>query len=99
MLYRVDDSSRIFEVTKSYLHHELDRGSKKAGVKRIRLHDLRHSSAALLIDLGYSPVQIAERLGHESITVTERYAHLYPSVQREMASRLDKAFKEDGANG
>lgn len=94
-LYKVDDDSRIFEVTKSYLHHEMDRGSKAAGVKRIRIHDLRHSSCALLIYLGYSPVQIAERLGHESVTITERYSHLYPSVQKDMAKKLDSVFKED----
>ena len=95
-LYKVDDKSRIFVVTKSYLHHEMNRGAKAAGVKRIRIHDLRHSNCALLIDLGYSPVQIAERLGHESSTITERYAHLYPSVQQEMAEKLDQAFKETG---
>lgn len=43
-LYKLDDNSRIFQVTKSYLHHEMDRGSKKSGVKRIRLHNLRHES-------------------------------------------------------
>lgn len=94
-LYKLNRDSRIFEVTKSYLHHEMDRGSKKSDVKRIRLHDLRHSSCALLINLGYSPVQIAERLGHESISITERYSHLYPSVQKDMAKRLDVAFKEN----
>lgn len=93
-LYKIGDNSRIFEVTKSYLHHEMDRGSKAANIKRIRIHDLRHSSCALLINLGYSPVEIAERLGHESVTITDRYAHLYPSVQRDMANRLDEAFKE-----
>lgn len=94
-LYKVDEKSRVFVVTKSYMHHEMDRGAREAGVKRIRIHDLRHSSCALLINLGYSPIQIAERLGHESITITERYSHLYPSVQRQMADRLDEAFKED----
>lgn len=94
-LYKVDTKSRIFVITKSYLHHEMDRGAKAAGVKRIRIHDLRHSSCALLIDLGYSPVQIAERLGHENVTITERYSHLYPSVQRQMAEKLDQAFKEE----
>ena len=93
-LYKIGDNSRIFEVTKSYLHHEMDRGSKAANIKRIRIHDLRHSSCALLINLGYSPVEIAERMGHESVTITDRYAHLYPSVQRDMANRLDEAFKE-----
>lgn len=98
-LYKIDKRSRLFEVTKGYLHHEMDRGAKLAGVKRIRIHDLRHSSCALLIDLGYSPVQIAERLGHESVTITERYSHLYPSVQRDMANRLDAAFKDEVNNG
>ncbi len=93
-IYKLNKNSRLFQVTKSYLHHEMDRGAKTAGVKRIRVHDLRHSSCALLINLGYSPVQIAERLGHESVTITERYAHLYPSVQREMASKLDDVIKE-----
>jgi len=93
-LYKVDKRSRIFDITKSYMHHEMNRGAKAAGVKRIRIHDLRHSSCALLINLGYSPIQIAERLGHESVTITERYSHLYPSVQREMANRLDEAMRE-----
>ena len=96
-LYGLDDKSRVFPVTKHYLHHEMERGSKKAGVKKIRIHDLRHSSCALLIHLGYSPVQIAERLGHQSAAITERYAHLYPSVQKEMANKLDDEFSGEGA--
>lgn len=93
-LYKVDGKTRLFQITKSYLHHEMDRGAKAAGVKRIRIHDLRHSSCALLIHLGYSPVQIAERLGHESITITQRYSHLYPSVQTQMANSLNNVFLE-----
>lgn len=101
-LYKVDDRSRLFAVTKHFLHHEMDRGAKAAGVKRIRIHDLRHSSCALLIELGYSPIQIAERLGHENVTITERYSHLYPSVQKKMAEKLNDVFKEkkeDEGNG
>lgn len=45
---------RLVPATKSFLHHEIDRGSKAAGVKRIRIHDLRHSHVSLLIELGYS---------------------------------------------
>ena len=93
-LYKVSDDMRIFPVTKYYLHHEMDRGSKLAGIKRIRIHDLRHSSCALLISMGYSPLQIAERLGHENATVTTRYAHLYPSIQKQMAQGLNAAFYE-----
>ena len=41
-IYKLQPNDRIFPLTKSYLHHEMDRGSKSAGVKRIRIHDLRH---------------------------------------------------------
>jgi len=89
MLYGLKKKDRIFTVTKSYLHHEMDRGSKAAGVKRIRIHDLRHSHISLLIDIGFSAVAIADRVGHESIEITYRYAHLFPSKQSEMAKKLD----------
>ena len=42
MFYSPNDGDRIFHISKSYLHHEMDRGSKAASVKRIRIHDLRH---------------------------------------------------------
>ena len=42
MLYGLDENDRIFQISKSYLHHEMDRGVKLSGVKRIRIHDLRH---------------------------------------------------------
>ena len=62
----------------------------KAGVKRIRVHDLRHSHASLLVELGFSPLLIAERLGHERVQTTiGTYSHLYPSKQTEVANRLD----------
>ena len=89
MLYGLKKKDRIFTVTKSYLHHEMDRGAKAAGVKRIRIHDLRHSHISLLIDMGFSAVAIADRVGHESIDITYQYAHLFPSKQTEMAVKLD----------
>ena len=42
MLYGLKETDRIFQISKSYLHHEMDRGVKLSGVKRIRIHDLRH---------------------------------------------------------
>ena len=99
MLYKPDKDTRIFNITKSYLHHEMDRGTKASGVKRIRIHDLRHSACAALIELGFSPVQIAERLGHESETITMRYAHLYPSVQKNMADKLSEMRKGSENHG
>ena len=89
MLYEIGENERIFTITKSYLHHEMDRGAKAAGVKRIRIHDLRHSHISLLIEMGFSALAIAERVGHESIDITYRYAHLFPTKQTEMADKLD----------
>lgn len=96
-LYGVKPTDRLFEVTKHYLKHEMDRGSKSAGVKRIRIHDLRHSHISLLIEMGFSAVAIADRVGHESIDITYRYAHLFPSTQNEMADRLS-SIRNGGEN-
>ena len=72
-----------------------DWGCKKTGVKRIRIHDLRHSHVAYLIELGFSTVEIAERLGHENISVTSTYSHLYPSKQRSMAEKMNAEYIKD----
>lgn len=101
MLYEVEKDERIFAITKSYLHHEMDRGAKESGVQRIRIHDLRHSAISLLIEMGFSALAIAERAGHESIDITYRYAHLFPTKQTEMADKLDiermgKEAEQDG---
>ena len=89
MLYDVKPDNRIFPITKSYLYREMLRGVRQSGVKRIRIHDLRHSHISLLIDMGFSAVAIADRVGHESIEITYQYAHLFPSKQTEMADKLD----------
>ena len=98
MIYGLKKKDRIFTVTKSYLHHEMNRGAKAVGVKRIRIHDLRHSHISLLIDMGFSAVAIADRVGHESIDITYQYAHLFPSKQIEMAEKLDDLGKGDFEN-
>ena len=67
----------------------LPSGCRASGVKRIRVHDIRHRHVSLLIDMGFSAVAIAARVGHESIDITYRYAHLFPSKQAEMANKLD----------
>ena len=89
MLYEPKEDERIFTISKSYLHHEMDRGAKASEVKRIRVHDLRHSHVSLLINMGFTVLAIADRMGHESIDITYRYAHLFPSEQIQMAEQLD----------
>ena len=90
MLYDIQPDERLFTVTKSYLNHEMVRGAKQAGVKRIRVHDIRHSHVSLLINMGFSVLAIGERVGHEAEKITYRYAHLFPTVQTEMAEKLEK---------
>ena len=94
-MYGVQDEDRLFPITKYYLEHEMERGIKGSGVKRIRIHDLRHSHASMLVEMGFSPLEIAERLGHEKIETTlNTYSHLYPNKQEQLADKLDKQYKE-----
>lgn len=95
-LYDLQEDDRLFPITKYYLEHEMQRGIKESGVKRIRVHDLRHSHASMLIELGFSPLEIANRLGHEKVETTlNTYAHLYPNKQTKLAQRLDSEYRED----
>ena len=94
-LYELQENDRLFPITKYYLEHEMQRGIKESGVKRIRVHDLRHSHASMLIELGFSPLEIANRLGHEKVETTlNTYAHLYPNKQTKLAERLDSEYRE-----
>ncbi len=94
-MYGVQGNDRLFPVTKYYLEHEMQRGIKASGVKRIRLHDLRHSHASMLVEMGFSPLEIAKRLGHEKIETTlNTYSHLYPNSQEKLADRLNTEYRE-----
>lgn len=65
----------------------------RGDVEPIRLHDLRHSHVALLINQREDHTTIKERLGHASIKTTiDVYGHLFPNKQRETADRLDDLF-------
>lgn len=88
-LYGVTPDSRIFPLSKHTLKRGMEYGCKESGVKVIRIHDLRHSHVSLLINMGYSAVAIGNRVGHESVEITYRYAHLFPTVQKDMADRLN----------
>ncbi len=98
-LYGMMPGDRLFMVTKAYLEHEMSRGVALSGVKKIRLHDLRHSHASLLISkLGAQPLMVAEHLGHEKIQTTlNTYSHLYPDQARNLADQLN--LLNDGNTG
>ena len=88
--YALRNDDRLFPYNKSFLYREMEIGCKVSGVKRIRVHDIRHSHASLLVEMGFSPLLIAERLGHEKVQTTmDTYSHLYPNKQVEVARQLD----------
>lgn len=82
-------NSRLFPMSSYHLRTALIKGADLAGVKHIRVHDLRHSHVSLLINNGFSALAIGERVGHEAEKITYRYAHLFASVQDQMADMLD----------
>lgn len=62
---------------------------KAAGVRRIRFHGLRHTSATLLLGAGEPAITVANRLGHTDVTITlNTYGHVMPSMQQQAAARL-----------
>jgi integrase len=63
---------------------------KRAALPNIRFHDLRHTSATLLLLQGVHPKVVQERLGHSQISVTlDTYSHVLPTIQHEAAGKLD----------
>lgn len=69
------------------------RFTKRTGIRFIRLHDLRHTSATLLINQGVHAKIISERLGHSDIRVTmNTYGHALQKADQEAANKLDNLF-------
>lgn len=67
---------------------------EKAGVKRIRIHDFRHSHASYLINKNAIPAVVANRLGHSNPSTTlDIYSHLYPSTEKEIVHLMEDDFK------
>lgn len=67
----------------------------RAGLPKIRLHDLRHTHASLLLSRGVHPKVVQERLGHASITMTlDLYSHLAPGLQEAAAATLNGLVKK-----
>ena len=88
--YEFPEDERIFPIVQEAVQHKMKRHIEKAGVKDIRVHDLRHSHTSYLIDNGVEPLVIKERLGHKDIRITlNTYGHLYPNKQKGVADLLD----------
>ena len=89
-LYELPEDERIFPMVHEAVQHKLKQVVQKTGVKKIRVHDIRHSHAAFLINKGVQPLMIKERFGHTDIRITlNTYGHLYPDQQKVVADMLD----------
>ncbi|MCC6158873.1 MAG: site-specific integrase [Deltaproteobacteria bacterium] len=66
---------------------------KRADLKRIRFHDLRHSFASQLVMRGTPLRVVQELLGHATVQMTERYSHLYPTATRDAVEALGSGFR------
>ncbi|WP_374701184.1 tyrosine-type recombinase/integrase [Thalassobacillus sp. C254] len=66
-----------------------------ADVPRIRFHDLRHTHATLLLQMGEHPKIVSERLGHSKVSVTlDVYSHVIPDMQKRTADAFEKSMLE-----
>lgn len=97
LLYDYQSHQRLFTVSKSHLYTEMKRASIATGLRKIRVHQLRHSHASLLINtLNCSPLIVKERLGHTDIKMTlETYSHLYPQKHGDVAIKLNALGKKE----
>lgn len=88
---KVEKTERLFPFTKNYLSRAMTHYCDVSQVKRIRVHDIRHSHVSLLIHLGFSPLIIAERVGHEKVATTlNTYSHLFPHQQEVLIAALEE---------
>ena len=90
-LYQYPDDERLFPVVAEAVQHKMKRHIEISGVKKIRVHDLRHSHVAYLINQGVEPIMIKQRVGHKDIRITlNTYGHLYPNEQKKLAEMLNE---------
>jgi integrase len=89
--FKPDPKENVFKISANSIDYHLKSGAKKANLPEIRVHDLRHSHASLLVNMGMNPLAIAERLGHEEVAMTLNvYSHLYPDESDLIAEKLQE---------
>lgn len=90
MLYKPKKNERLFPVTKHLFSNDMILYSKKANIKKIRIHDLRHSHTSFLFNNGVDALSIAKRLGHEKVQTTlDIYTHLYKETDDKVLEILN----------
>ncbi len=80
----------------SWLNVVFKRELTKAGLPRIRIHDLRHTAATLLLTRGVHPKVVQDMLGHSTVTLTlDTYSHVTPTLHKEAADHMDALLGRD----
>lgn len=98
-IYGIRDDDRIFQITDRAIAKKIKAKAEKLGLTAIRIHDLRHSHIAFLIEKGVQPLVISQRVGHDSVNTTMNiYGHLYPNKQRQIADMLNCEATGEQAN-
>ena len=91
-------NDRLFPHTEDYLVYHLKRGCRLSGVKKIRIHDIRHSHVSLLINNGFTAIAVAARVGHKHISTTMNvYSHLFPNRQTLLVDALEDIHNHYGS--
>lgn len=89
-MYELKADERMFPVTDRAVQKKMKQKMEKLDLKFIRVHDLRHSHIAFLIEKGTQPLIISKRVGHDSVMTTMNiYGHLYPDKQKQLADMLN----------
>ena len=89
------DNGRPLDMDRIY-HRDFHRVLKKAGLRGIPMHGLRHTFAALLIAAGHNPKYLQHQMGHGSVQITlDLYGHLYDEANREAAKKTEAFYKAE----
>lgn len=93
--YKLGEDDRLFPLTAENVLQYLKRNAKRLQLKPIRTHDLRHSHASLLIEIGVNIVAISKRLGHENVSTTlDTYSHLMEKGEKQVISMISDAYNQ-----
>lgn len=93
--YHCEKETRLFPFMKYTFERDIKYYADKAGVKRIRVHDLRHSHASLLLHAGIDVITVSRRLGHENIETTlKTYSHIYDQSGKKVQDLLNNIHIE-----
>lgn len=96
-LYHREDGGEIFTASRCMIRKHLDKAAELAKVKRIRVHDLRHSHVSYLISLGFTIFEIADRIGDTPTVVEMIYAHMYEGKRVEIAQKMQENHKKSAS--